>query len=304
MATLNVGTEEELSQFTELAATRTVLLKQTEFGKGVWHLESRLILGLLAKLRKTGAPLGKVVEGKIYAGIKTGLNEAFIINSQIRRALVADDSKSKEIIKPFIKGKDIGRWVAETENRFIIYTPHGTDINNYPGVKRHLSAFKSDLEKRALDQKWFELQQPQLAFTKEFEKTKIVYPNVALGCRFALDSGCYLDMTAFCICSSDLALLGMLNSRVMSFFFAHLGIQRRGGYQEFKTQYVRELPIASTTAPERVALAALVKQVLDAKRADAAADTSALEGEIDQQVYALYGLTPEEIKIVEESSQR
>ncbi len=301
VATLTVGTEHELNRFTELATTHTVSMKQGDFGKGVWHLGSQLTLGLLAKLRATGKPLSSVVADKIYAGIKTGLNEAFVIDVDTRSALIAEDPKSREIIKPFIKGKDIGRWGAETKNRFIIYTSHDTRINDYPAIKRHLMTFKSDLEKRALDQKWFELQQPQLAFTKEFEKTKIVYPNVALGCRFALNSQCYLDMTAFCICSSDLALLGILNSTLMSFFFAHLGIQRRGGYQEFKTQYVRELPIPVTSAAEHDAVAELVDRIIAARGRDAEADTAKWEREIDRLVYTLYRLTPEDIAIVEKS---
>jgi len=260
--TLNVGSEQELEIFAELSKEKTTKLPQSDFGKTVWQLQKGDILQLLTKIRAAGKPLGSLYPNKIYAGIKTGLNDAFMIDAATRSALIREDKSSSEIIKPFVKGKDVGKWVCESGKRFIIYTPHGIDIEKYPAIKRHLSSFKQDLENRALDQKWYELQQPQLAFTKEFQKTKIVYPNVALGCRFAIDSGSYLDMTSFCVCSSDLALLAILNSSVMSFFFSHLGIQRRGGYQEFKTQYMKELPIPDVSVETKSQIALLVEYII------------------------------------------
>ena len=298
--TLNVGTERELAAFAELAKTGMTTISQKEFGSPIWQLEGSVILSLLAKIRGAGKPLGNLVNGKIYAGIKTGLNEAFLIDAATRNMLIKEDKKCAEVIKKFVKGKDVSRWVCETGDRFIIYTPHGFDINAYPAVKRHLTQFRSSLEKRALDQKWFELQQPQLAFTPDFEKTKIVYPNVALGCRFALDTGSYLDMTAFCVCSHDLLWLAILNSSVMIFYFAHLGIQRRGGYQEFKTQYVRELPIPSAPAAERHAIEGLVEKCLAAR----GVGCETWEQEINARVARLYGLTKDEIKLVEESVKK
>jgi adenine-specific DNA-methyltransferase len=85
----------------------------------------------------------------------------------------------------------------------------------------------------------------------------------------------------------------------MNFYFAYLGIQRRGGYQEFKTQYVKELPIPAVLPEKQKPVERLVDRILAAKAQAASADVSALEREIDQLVYALYALTPEEIKIVE-----
>lgn len=293
--------EQELSFecIRQTVADRGQEIPQSELKPDGWLLESAGVRRLLEKMRRCGKPLGEYVKGRIYAGIKTGLNEAFLLDSAMRAALIAEDPRSKELIKPFVKGKDADKWVCDGGSRFIIYTPHGVPINEYPAIKNHLAKFKAGLEKRALDQKWFELQQPQLAFTKDFEKTKIVYPNVAFGCRFSMDTGSYLDMTAFCICSDEFTLLGILNSSAMNFYFAHLGIQRRGGYQEFKTQYVKDLPIPKAPPEKQKAMECLVDRILTAKQRNPEADVSTLEREIDKLVYALYGLTPEEIKIVE-----
>jgi adenine-specific DNA-methyltransferase len=69
-----------------------------------------------------------------------------------------------------------------------------------------------------------------------------------------------------------------------------------------KAEFLKDLPLPPLTAQRTKTLAALVDRILAAKRANAAADTSALEREIDQQVYALYGLTPDEVRLVQESS--
>lgn len=296
---IKINTETELVHFAELIKEQPTKLPQQQFGTSVWQLENRAVLDLLNKIRAAGKPLADLVDGRIYAGIKTGLNEAFVINSATRSALISEDRESAEVIRQFLKGKDVNKWVCETGDRYIIYTPHGFEIEDYPAIKRHLNAFRNALEKRALDQKWFELQQPQLAFTKEFAKTKIVYPNVALGCRFALDTGSYLDMTSFCVCSSDPVLLAVLNSSAMSFYFEHLGIQRRGGYQEFKTQYVRQFPVPDVRPAERSAIESLVKKCLAAR----GGDLKAWETEINDRVYRLYGLDKDQIKMVEESAK-
>ena len=63
-------------------------------------------------------------------------------------------------------------------------------------------------------------------------------------------------------------------------------------------QYFSQIPIPPATPTQRTAIESLVTRILDAKRADPGADTAALEAEIDQLVYGLYGLTEEEITVV------
>ena len=60
-----------------------------------------------------GTPLGEYVQGRIHMGVKTGLNEAFVIDQAMRDELVAADPKSAEIIKPWLRGRDIKRWTPE-----------------------------------------------------------------------------------------------------------------------------------------------------------------------------------------------
>jgi len=278
-------------------------ISQSSLTPDGWRLVSPNSENLLAKLRETGTPLGRHVEGRIFAGIKTGYNDAFLIPSEIKDKLVEKDPKSLDLIFPYIRGKDIQKWSFRRKDQFIIYIPHGTNIEHYPAVKEHLEPHRKRLEMRALDQKWYELQQAQLAFTKYFAGKKIVYPNVSFGPRFSFDDGGYMDMTTFGIASEDVSwLLPILNSDVQNYFFLKLGIERRGGYQEFKTQYVRKLPIPPTTEEEKAHLATLATQCAAATAAGDAATLAAREHEINQLVHRLFHLTPAEIALIEGSA--
>ena len=255
LTTVRIENTDELSRFTEVVCSKSHQRLQSDFSADVWQLGNLAVTSLLAAIKTGRRALRDVVSNRIYAGIKTGLNDAFIIDEHTRTQLIKKQKNSADLIKPFLKGKDIGKWAPDGDGRFVIYTPHGTDIAKYPAIREHLLPFKGDLENRALDQKWFELQQPQLAFAEAYYAPKIIYPNVALGCRFAWDESSYLDMTAFCIATNDISLLPILNSSVIEFFFTHFGIERRGGYQEFKTQYVRELPVPDYSTAQSAILA-------------------------------------------------
>ena len=87
-------------------------VRQDALDESGWSLANRSTQDVLDKLRKTGIPLGEYVDGKIYRGVLTGLNEAFVIDDATREKLIADDPKSAEVIKPFLAGRDIKRYQA------------------------------------------------------------------------------------------------------------------------------------------------------------------------------------------------
>jgi TaqI-like C-terminal specificity domain len=104
-------------------------------------------------------------------------------------------------------------------------------------------------------------------------------------------------------------VLALLNSRLLDWIVRQVSTPFRGGYFAYSRQFIDQLPIrpidfsVGSEQAQHDALMKLVDRILAAKQKNPAADTTALEREIDQQVYALYGLTPEEIKIVEETSR-
>ncbi len=211
-----------------------------------WTLSDSRVAALLEKLRKAGTPLGEYVGGKMYRGILTGFNEAFAV-----------DPKSAELIKPWLRGKDVKRWRTEPQDLFLIFARRGMRIDNYPAVKAHLEKFKDRLMpgikggRKAGSYQWYEVQD-NIAYYAEFDKSKIVYPDIANNMRFSIDtSGAFYANTAYFLPSDDFYLLGLLNSSIAEWFYKELSDEIRGGYLRFFTQYVEQIPIPNPPDPLR-----------------------------------------------------
>ncbi len=114
----------------------------SQFGKGKSRLASADTADRRAKMEKSGPRLSEVVQGKIYRGVLTGLNEAFIIDRETRNKLILEDSKSAEIIKPLLVGDDIRRYEVHFRETYLIWTYIGVTIKNYPAVFAHLKKFR------------------------------------------------------------------------------------------------------------------------------------------------------------------
>ena len=85
-----------------------------------WNLERTDVLSLMSKLKKAGIPLGEYVQGRFYYGIKTGFNEAFVIDAATKEKLIAEDPASADLIKPWLRGRDIRKWKAEWAGLYLI----------------------------------------------------------------------------------------------------------------------------------------------------------------------------------------
>lgn len=277
-------------------------------GEG-WSLVPLEVQNLLEKLKSTGTPLGEYVDGKIYRGVLTGYNKAFVINEETKEKLIAEDKSSAELIKPFLAGRDIKRYqVPKTDNYLILVKNGQTNemrgeqepwewfSEEYPAVAEYLSQFEKQAKKRYdQGQYWWELR--ACDYYEKFEKPKIVIPAISNHANYSFDrDGKYSNDKTSIISKDDLNLLGVLNSKVADFIIALTSSTKRGGYFEYKPMYVSEIPIVETDILEQ-----FVDQILTAKKENPDADTGKLEAEIDQLVYELYGLTDDEIAIVEES---
>ena len=306
-------------------------VNRATLGDGGWALVDERTERLLAKLRAAGVPLGEYVQGRIYYGIKTGLNEAFIIDAETRERLIAEDPKSAELIVPFLMGRDIKRYAPPTSERWLILIPNGWTRERskgardawgwlqktYPAIAGHLAPFAEAGQKRwDKGEYWWELR--ACDYYAEFEKPKMMLPDISLRANVMLDAegGWYCVNTAYIIGSSDKVLLGILNSGLLTFAYGHMSATYRGGYLRFIYQYLEQLPIrtidfsdpADRARHER--MVALVERMLELHRRLAAAQTppekallqrqiAATDEQIDRLVYELYNLTEEEIALVE-----
>lgn len=131
-------------------------------------------------------------------------------------------------------------------------------------------------------------------YYKEFEKEKIMLPDIALRTQAVIESnGAYCVNTAYIISCLGNYHLGLLNSKLFLFFYSNLSSTIRGGYLRFTKQYLEQLPMKD--APSQIE-----KQIIDLVQNRLEGDTS-VESQIDKLVYRIYGLTEEEIAVVEGS---
>ncbi len=280
--------------------------------KGGWTLVDDSTQNLLSKLKTLGKTLGDYVDDKIYYGIKTALNEAFLIDKETKDKLIEAYAESAEVIKPFLAGKNIKSYIEPIVDTWIILFPKGYTKkhistaqydtawawlkNQYPSISSHLLPFRNKAEERTdKGDYWWELR--ACDYYNAFENEKIVWPETSLNNQFCfVEAGVYLNKTTFIIPRKDNFLLGVLNSKLAYFYFGSIVSKMRGGYFSMSKAYVETLPIVHKEQ-ESAEISILVDKILSAKEQNQ--DTTELERQIDVLVYQLYGLTEEDIKIVE-----
>jgi len=271
-----------------------------------WTLVRPGVQTLLEKLRRAGRPLGEYVDGRFYYGIKTGLNEAFVIDAATRARLIAEDPRSAEVIKPWLRGRDLKRWRVESPGLYVLYVPWDFNLADYPAIQQHLEHYQTALAARPEVQEgrfpWYALSRYAAEYAHEFSQAKIIYPHFNTEPNFAYEeSGSFSNDKTYIIPQASLYLLGLLNSHVTGFFLHQICPAVQKGYMEFRTIYLEQIPIPEPTAEQRAAIETLVTQLLALHREGRppATQVAALEAELNAQVYAVYDLTREEIAVVE-----
>jgi hypothetical protein len=273
-----------------------------------WTLERPEVLQLLKKLRVSGQSLGDYVQGQFFNGVKTGLNEAFVIDEVRKDKLISEDPRSTELIRPWVQGRDIDRWVVHWSRQYLLYVVWDCPIERYPAIQAHLAQFREALERRdgVRDNgpcPWYALSRPRLENESAFEQPKIIYPQIARTYRFAFDEEARFgnDKTFF-MPVTDLYLLAILQSPVVELYLHLLTATKPGGFMNLHKQYVEKVPIPDAPPSERQAIERLVRRLL-ALRGEGA-EAEALERELNERVYRLFGLTKAEIALIEESLGR
>jgi type II restriction/modification system DNA methylase subunit YeeA len=309
---------------------------QSKLSDNAWTLGDDSVLRLKEKVEKVGRPL-KDWDVKIYYGIKTGFNEAFIINSEKRDEILRnckteeERKRTEEIIKPVLRGRDIEKYRYKWAGLWIIVIPAGW-TNKHRGRKNPEEFFKESFSslynhfmsfsnvkgkgKGLFDRDdqgdyWWELR--HCDYYSEFEKEKIVWQEIVREPSFAYDNaGMYVEATAFLMTGKNLKyIIGLLNSKPVAFFFKTFyagGGLGEDGYR-YKKAFLEQLPIPPITKENQPIADQIIQKVDQILTLTQSEDYDAnqakqkhvkrLEHEIDQLVYQLYNLTDEEIKIIE-----
>ena len=309
-----------IEEFASVFQANGFSMSQKELNSDGWRLESPAVLRLLEKLRKAGKPLGEYVNGRFYYGIKTGLNEAFVVDRATRDRLIAEHKSSAEILKPFLRGRDVKRWRIDFAEQYLIKIESSANKDHpwsdksekeaekifartYPAIHARFETYRKALINRDDQGQHFWELRPCI-YWREFEQSKIIYPDIYEHQSFAWDEYAYFaGNTCYFIPAQQKWLCSLLNSQAVEWFYSNVSNKVRGGYMRAFSDYMKEVPVPPVADRQKTQLTDLADQILTAKKFDLDADVAALEAEIDQLVYSLYGLTREEIAIIEASLQ-
>ncbi|PSB03051.1 class I SAM-dependent DNA methyltransferase [Merismopedia glauca] len=312
--------KQNIEQFATVLKQDSLIIPQEDLKAEGWRLESSQILDLLAKLRHVGTPLGEYVNGRFYRGILTGFNEAFVVNRATRDKLIDEHPSSAEVLKPFLRGRDVKRWQVNFADWYLIKLESSENkqhswsnlpakeaeeifAETYPAIYKYFSQFREALIKRC-DQGKFFWELRSCIYWQEFEQPKIIYPDIYEHQSFSVEkAGFYAGNTCYFIPINEQWLCGILNSQLIEWFYSMTSNSIRGGYVRAFTDYMKQIPIPTATESDCKAIETLVQKCLDAKGNSTPLVTDKgvkdIEQEIDKLVYQLYRLTEEEIKIVE-----
>ncbi|MBX3458561.1 MAG: Eco57I restriction-modification methylase domain-containing protein [Planctomycetes bacterium] len=289
-----------------------VTVPQADLEPGGWRFENRALAKLREKITTAGVPLKEYCGSPLY-GIKTGLNEAFVVDQATRDALVKTDKRSAEVLKPFLEGKDLKPWRAEPRDLWLIFTRRGIDIKKYPAILEHLEGYRELLEVRPADwnekeqgkwkgrkpgsYKWYEIQD-NVAYYADFEKPKIIYPHFNRVPNFAIDAEgtYYSNDKSYIIPHADFSLLSVLNSSTLWFWFKGVCALKAGDFYEFRIIYIENAPVATAPSAVHVRLTEIAKRL--SKEGVGEAEQAKLQAELEARVACLYGLTTEEFTLV------
>lgn len=294
----------------------TQKLKQSSLSKEGFAFSDEATQNLKAKIERIGTPL-KDWDISINYGIKTGYNEAFIIDSAKREEILksckdkSEKTRTSKLITKMLRGRDIKRYSYEWAGLWLICTFPSLklDIDDYPTLKTYLESFRPRIDqsgkkgcRKKTTNKWFETQD-NIAYYKEFEKEKIVWAEMTNTPSFIYESDSFfINQTCYFLThENNKYLLGILNSNLIHYYMKCISSNLGDGAFRWIKQYTEKLPIPKIDSTNKALsdkIISLVEQILQSKAKDPAKDTKELESKIDNLVYKLYNLTNDEIKII------
>ena len=259
-----------------------------------WVILSEIEQRIKAKIEAIGTPL-KEWNISINYGIKTGFNDAFIINGEKRAELIAQDPKSAEIIRPILRGRDIKRYGYDFADLYLINTHNGVKekgikrihIEDYPAVKAHLDLYYPQLEKRA-DQGDTPYNLRNCAYIEDFFKHKIIWKIIGNEIAFSIEKeGLMVNNACYLLTGEHLEyIVAFLNSKPIKWFSIQTNMNKTGvGDMQIGAQNIVIFPIPMPQAKYEKIIIDLFQNKEYQK--------------IEQIIYELYSFSEEEIKFIE-----
>ncbi|MDD5260310.1 MAG: N-6 DNA methylase [Methylacidiphilales bacterium] len=312
-----------VEDFARIFSAQSFFIQQNLFTAESWRIERPDVLALLKRLKEYGTPLGEYINRRLYRGILTGMNDAFVVDRETRDALIAKHPSSEVVLKPFLRGRDVKRWRTEFDAQFLIKIESSENATHpwtgekdseawktfgeiYPAIKCFMEGLEDikleEPDKRGCKNKFEQLKSRDdqgkyfwelrsCAYWKEFENPKIIIPAIEKDCAYAPElNGFYSnDKTSICVTSEIDFLLAQLNSSVLFWLIRKTAATKQGGFYEFKPMYVEALPIVSATEIQKRLVERIVSILISG------GTTPLLESILNALIYELY--FPEELHI-------
>jgi hypothetical protein len=234
-------------------------IDQTSLSEDIWKFMPIEENELLTKIKNNSSCALGTLAG-IHRCLYTGLNEAYVVDGEI----ITNWNLERELLKPVLRGEDVRRWSISWIGLYVIYPYRKikgktvkVSIRSYPNAEKYLQQFRKKLmsrwyikkvasDKRKED-KWFEYADPRNH--DQFETEKLLTPDISTRNNFTLDIEGYYCLNVIYAINPDTTkaslkyLLGLLNSRLLEYYFKHFSPFISGGYYRYITQYLEQLPI-------------------------------------------------------------
>lgn len=283
------------------------VFRTDDFKESAWVLSSGKGLNLLNKIKKNSVCLQQYIRGDAFRGILTGLTDAFLTDATL--------SHNNNVV-PFLQGRDIKPYSTPIVSKYLIRFPKGytrkmVGLNTaseevawqkikerFPDIANKLEPYAERGRNRGdKGDYWWELR--ACDYYDQFDRPKIMYQAFQVKPCFIYDEqGLYCNNSIWIMPTGNKALLGILNSKMGWWLISKFCTQIQNGYQLI-WKYFGQIPIPSTSPSQQQPIIALVDKILAAKKLDSRADTGAWEAEIDFLVYKLYGLSYDEVLVVD-----
>ena len=273
-----------------------------------WLVLSPIEQSIKHKIETIGKPLKNWNGIKIYYGIKTGCIEAFIISTEVRDNILKnckdDDERTRtaELIRPILQGRNIGRYRYNWPNTWLIATfpSKKYDIEDYPSIKAYFLSFGKERllqegktyqvngevvkSRKKTNNKWYETQD-SIKYWEDFSKPKIFWSDISESVSFVyLDEIMYITNTCYMIANPPRYMIHILNSKLIDWYLRlHAAALGNKAFRCFKI-YIENLPLIKVSSEESDRILVLVREKKYA--------------ELDNYICALYGLDREEMEII------
>lgn len=272
---------------------------------------------LKQKIETVGKPL-KDWDIEIRRGILTGLNDAFIISTETRNKILNncenedERTRTEKLIQKVLRGRDIKRYTYDWADLWLINSHNGYKnvdaidvVNDYPSVYKHLLQYEKKASKRGDKGKhWTNLR--NCAYLDEFEKEKIIYPNMTKFMPFIYaDYPIYTNQKCFILCGKDIKFItSIFNSKFFDNFYRQIFPELQGGTRElnkviFETVCIPKPNNQNMDIVQRLETLCDEMHQLHTDTQNNQNIINENDIEINNLVYKLYKLTEEEINIIE-----